>query len=67
VHKDYNEALNSSHAIAVLTEWDEFITYDWNTIYQNMYKPAFVFDGRNILDANVLNKIGFQFKGIGKG
>jgi len=67
VHKDYNEALNNSHAIAVLTEWDEFITYDWNTIYQNMYKPAFVFDGRNILDANVLNKIGFQFKGIGKG
>ena len=67
VHKDYNEALNNSHAIAVLTEWDEFITYDWNNIYQNMYKPAFVFDGRNILDANVLNKIGFQFKGIGKG
>ena len=67
VHKDYNEALNNSHAIAIITEWDEFITYDWNTIYQNMYKPAFVFDGRNILDANVLNKIGFQFKGIGKG
>jgi len=67
VHKDYNEALNNSHAIAVLTEWDEFTTYDWNTIYQNMYKPAFVFDGRNILDASVLNEIGFQFKGIGKG
>ena len=67
VHKDYNEALNNSHAIAVLTEWDEFTTYDWNTIYQNMYKPAFVFDGRNILDANALSKIGFQFKGIGKG
>jgi UDPglucose 6-dehydrogenase len=67
VHKNYNQALNNSHAIAVLTEWDEFTTYDWNTIYQNMYKPAFVFDGRNILDANALSKIGFQFKGIGKG
>ena len=66
VHKNYNEALNNSHAIAVLTEWDEFTTYDWNTIYQNMFKPAFVFDGRNILDSNILNKIGFQFKGIGK-
>ena len=64
---DGNQMLNDSHAIAVLTEWDEFITYDWNSIYQNMYKPAFVFDGRNILDASVLNKIGFQFKGIGKG
>ena len=67
VHKDYNEALNNSHAIAVLTEWDEFTTYDWTSIYENMFKPAFIFDGRNILDANALNKIGFQFKGIGKG
>jgi UDPglucose 6-dehydrogenase len=67
VHKDYNEALNNSHAIAVLTEWDEFTTYDWTYIYENMFKPAFVFDGRNILDAYALNKIGFQFKGIGKG
>ena len=67
VHKDYNEALNQCHAIAVLTEWDEFTTYDWTSIYENMFKPAFVFDGRNILDANALNKIGFQFKGIGKG
>ena len=67
MHKDYNEALNNSHAIAVLTEWDEFKTYRWESIYQNMYKPAFVFDGRNILDANTLNKIGFQVKGIGKG
>lgn len=31
-----------------------------------MYKQAFVFDGRNILDANILDKICFQFKGIGK-
>ena len=67
VHKDYNEALNNSHAIAVLTEWDEFKTYRWESIYQNMYKPAFVFDGRNILDASLLKSIGFQFKGIGKG
>ena len=67
VHKDYNEALSNSHAIAILTEWDEFITYDWNLIYQNMYKPAFVFDGRNILDESLLKSIGFQFKGIGKG
>jgi UDPglucose 6-dehydrogenase len=67
VHENAEDALKESHAIAILTEWDEFKTYDWNTIYQNMYKPAFVFDGRNILDANTLNKIGFQVKGIGKG
>jgi len=66
VHKDYNEILKNSHAIAILTEWDEFTTYDWEKIYRNMYKPAFVFDGRNILDETVLKQIGFQFKGIGK-
>ena len=66
VHKDPHEALNMSHAIAVLTEWDEFKTYDWEKIYKDMYKPAFVFDGRNILDETALKQIGFRFKGIGK-
>ena len=67
VHTEAEDALKDSHAIAVLTEWDEFKSYDWQTIYENMYKPAFVFDGRNILDANKLSNIGFQFNGIGKG
>jgi len=61
------EALNQAHAVAILTEWDEFKTYDWNSIYVNMYKPAFVFDGRNILDAEKLRAIGFKVKAIGKG
>ena len=67
VYVDPIKATKNSHAIAVLTEWDEFKTYDWESIYANMYKPAFVFDGRNILDADLMKKIGFQFKGIGKG
>lgn len=67
VYQSPMEALDQAHAIAVLTEWDEFKTYDWSTIYTNMYKPAFVFDGRNILDAEKLNAIGFEVKGIGKG
>lgn len=60
-------ALDQAHAIAVLTEWDEFKTYDWEMIYANMYQPAFVFDGRNILDVEKLSAIGFEVKGIGKG
>ena len=67
VHTDVQDALKESHAIAILTEWDEFKSYDWNNIYENMYKPAFVFDGRNILDSTLLKTIGFQFLGIGKG
>lgn len=59
------EACKGSHAIAVLTEWDEFTTYDWRKIYDSMHKPAFLFDGRNILNAKELEAIGFIYKGIG--
>ncbi|MFH6994897.1 UDP-glucose 6-dehydrogenase [Flavobacterium sp. FlaQc-48] len=59
------EACKESHAIAILTEWDEFTTYDWQKIYDAMHKPAFLFDGRNILNAKELESIGFIYKGIG--
>ncbi|MFC5684409.1 UDP-glucose 6-dehydrogenase [Flavobacterium sp. MAHUQ-51] len=59
------EACVGAHAIAILTEWDEFISYDWQKIYDDMQKPAFVFDGRNILDKAVLEKIGFVYQAIG--
>lgn len=59
------EACKDAHAIAILTEWNEFTTYDWKKIYDSMHKPAFVFDGRNILDAKELESIGFVYKGIG--
>ena len=67
VYKTPIDALNQAHAVAVMTEWDEFKTYDWEAIYTKMYKPAFVFDGRNILNVEKLTAIGFQVKGIGKG
>nr|WP_294788543.1 UDP-glucose 6-dehydrogenase [uncultured Flavobacterium sp.] len=59
------EACKGAHAVAVLTEWDEFTTYDWQKIYDSMHKPAFVFDGRNILNAKKLESIGFVYNGIG--
>jgi len=40
--------MHDAHKVAVLFEWDEFKTYDWHKVYDNMKKPAFVFDGRNI-------------------
>ncbi len=60
------EALKGAFAVAVITEWDEFRDYDWQKIYDNMNKPAYIFDGRNILDHNKLRKIGFEVKAIGK-
>ena len=67
LHSETNpyNALKEAHAVAVLTEWDEFLTYDWQRIYDHMKKPAFVFDGRNILDKQELEAIGFVYKGIG--
>jgi UDPglucose 6-dehydrogenase len=59
------EACKNAHAIAVLTEWDEFVDYDWQKIYDDMQKPAFVFDGRNILNAAELESIGFVYQGVG--
>ncbi len=63
--KDPYEACHNAHAIAVLTEWDEFKSYDWQKIYDQMLKPAFVFDGRNILDGEKLKQIGFHYQAIG--
>ena len=59
------EACKEAHAIAILTEWDEFKTYDWQKIYNQMQKPAFVFDGRNLLNKKELEKIGFVYQAIG--
>lgn len=66
VFNDPYGACRDAHAIAVLTEWDEFKGYDWQKIYDGMKKPAFVFDGRNVLNAEELMKIGFVFSGVGR-
>ena len=60
------EALKDAHAVAIMTEWDEFKTYDWNKIYDNMKKPAFIFDGRNILNKSEMEKMGFEYSSIGQ-
>ena len=59
-------AATGAHAIAILTEWDEFTAYDYKQIYEVMSKPAFLFDGRNILPHDELRKIGFEVYAIGK-
>ncbi|MBI5381091.1 MAG: UDP-glucose 6-dehydrogenase [Opitutae bacterium] len=61
-----DEAVAGAHAVAILTEWDEFKTLDFTRVYAAMAKPAFVFDGRNILDLAKLRALGFRAHGIGK-
>lgn len=60
------EALDGAHAAAVLTEWDEFKTYDWAKIKEGMKRPSFVFDGRKLLDRKELNRLGFAYYAIGE-
>jgi UDPglucose 6-dehydrogenase len=63
---DPYKAAEGAHAIAVMTEWDVYRTLDYERIYASMEKPAFVFDGRNILDHERLFAIGFNVRAIGK-
>lgn len=64
---DPYKAAEGAHAVVVCTEWKCFAELDWKRIYKSMEKPAFVFDGRNILDASALRKIGFDVANVGKG
>ncbi|XP_070196953.1 UDP-glucose 6-dehydrogenase-like isoform X1 [Littorina saxatilis] len=63
---DAYTAAADSHALVICTEWDEFANLDYKKIYSHMLKPAFVFDGRLILDHNSLLDLGFHVEVIGK-
>ncbi len=58
-------ACKDSHAIVILTEWDEFKDLDWKKIYENMLKPSFLFDGRRLLEKKIIEQMGFEFYAIG--
>jgi UDPglucose 6-dehydrogenase len=64
--EDPCEAARGAHAVAVMTEWDLYRNLSWEKIYESMEKPAFVFDGRNILDVDRLYEIGFNVFPLGR-
>jgi UDPglucose 6-dehydrogenase len=61
-----SEACKGAEAIVIATEWREFREINWEEVYHNMTKPAFLFDGRLLLDAEKLTKIGFKVATIGR-
>jgi UDPglucose 6-dehydrogenase len=63
---DPYRAAKEAHAILIMTEWDLYRDLDYTRVYAAMEKPAFVFDGRNVLDLPALQKIGFHTYAIGK-
>jgi len=58
-------ATKDAHAVAILTEWDEFSELDWEEIYRDMLKPAFLFDGRRLLNKDAKTALGFEYYAIG--
>jgi UDPglucose 6-dehydrogenase len=66
VAPDAAAAALGAHALVVLTEWPEFAWLDYAALFAGMMRPAFVFDGRNVLDLPALRALGFQARGIGK-
>ena len=66
VVSDPYEAAAGSHAICILTEWDSFKTLNYKQMFDKMLKPAFIFDGRNILDHAALRAEGFIVYALGK-
>lgn len=66
IAKTAYEAAEGAHGLAIVTEWDEFKTLDFERVHQSMMKPASIFDGRNILDLQKLKSLGFRAYGVGK-
>ena len=60
------DCVPNTNIIAILTEWDEFKEYDWKNIFKKMSKPAYIFDGRNILEKEKLESLGFNYIGLGR-
>lgn len=67
IHDSALAACKNAEAVVIATEWKEFTQIDWETVYKGMSKPAFVFDGRLLVDAEALRKIGFTVVSIGRG
>ncbi|KAF8470377.1 UDP-glucose dehydrogenase [Gautieria morchelliformis] len=67
ISKSALEACHKAEAIVIATEWKEFKEIDWRSVYSHMNKPAFLFDGRLLVDAEKLREIGFKVVSIGRG
>ncbi|RME93869.1 MAG: nucleotide sugar dehydrogenase [Candidatus Hydrogenedentota bacterium] len=60
------EAIEDAHAIVILTQWKDYYDLDYAALYRKMKKPAFIFDGRNVIEAKKLYEIGFNVIQIGR-
>ncbi|EGR32701.1 udp-glucose dehydrogenase, putative [Ichthyophthirius multifiliis] len=64
-NQDYLKSVESSHCIVILTEWDEFKTFEYSQMFLKMKRPTYIFDGRNLLDQDKIEQIGFAYVKLG--
>jgi UDPglucose 6-dehydrogenase len=60
------EALEGADVLAILTEWQEFRSPDFESIRDSLRQPV-VFDGRNLYDPGLVKSFGIKYFGIGRG
>jgi len=66
VFNDPKDAIKDSFGVAIITEWDEFKNLPWDEYINHVNRPANIFDGRNILEKEVFEKLGYNFYSIGR-
>jgi len=64
--KTSDEALENADALAIVTEWQEFRSPDFDTLRAKLKNPV-IFDGRNLYDPALVKQFGFTYYGIGRG
>ena len=57
---DPYKACENSHAVLILTDWSDYKKLDYVKIYESMNKPAYLFDGRRIVNKKALEELGFK-------
>ena len=61
------ETAEGAQALILLTEWREVVGADWESMAVQMLPPRFLFDGRNALHPRRMDRLGFEYVGIGRG
>jgi UDPglucose 6-dehydrogenase len=65
VTDDPIKVASGATALVVLTEWPEFRVLDWGRLAE-LVERRIVVDTRNLLDADVLRRVGFEVRGVGR-
>ena len=64
--KDAYAVADGADALVIVTEWNEFKSLNMTQLHATMRRPVLV-DGRNIYEASEMNRIGFIYRGMGRG